>query len=197
MIIPILVSCLVSYVLGSYPTAYFIIRLFNNKNVFKNGDGNMGGTNVFFISKSYTTAVITGLVDILKAYIAAALSTYFIGDIWIGTLISGAFSTLGHNYSVFKSFKGGKGASTTAGTILYFSPIMLLVSVLIFKAVSFVDKSYTIIKNEYESTIIRSVLVSTAFLIMLKEYLLHAVIFQGLNIIKYVTEKETSKKYLF
>ncbi|VVB74252.1 Glycerol-3-phosphate acyltransferase [Candidatus Tiddalikarchaeum anstoanum] len=192
----IFLSCIISYILGSYPTAYFIIRMFERKNIFESGDKNMGGTNGLIISKSYKIFFLIGLVDILKSFFAAVTSYYIIKDFWLAALLSGIFSTLGHNYSVFKNFKGGKGASTNAGTFFFINPSMMVLFLLSIMVLSLSNKKLNFTNNEFVESIYRMILFLTLTSLFFPDFFIHALVLQSLSVLKYATEGQFSKKIL-
>lgn len=189
-----IISCFVSYVLGSYPTSYFVTKLFTGKNVYETGDRNIGGTNTMIVTKSKFAFVIVAVFDLLKAFIAASVSLYMLKDFWISTLIAGVFSTLGHNYSMFMKFKGGKGASTNVGVLLFINPILGLSFVLILFLITIVNmKVFRFTYNEFHEILYRITATTIAAYYLLPNFTLHVLIFQLISVLKYLTEKQWNK----
>ncbi len=122
----------VSYLLGSIPTAYFVAK-FKGVNIFEVGSGNMGATNV---SRSLGTewGIIVMMLDMFKGVIAIAISRLLMPEsIAAATTISAVSAIIGHNWSLFASvftgtIKGGKGASTAFGTMLMIAPVQVIVA---------------------------------------------------------------------
>ncbi|MEQ8675989.1 MAG: glycerol-3-phosphate 1-O-acyltransferase PlsY [Aggregatilineales bacterium] len=122
----------VSYLLGSIPTAYFIAKL-KGVNIFEVGSGNMGATNV---SRSLGTewGVAVMALDMFKGVVAIAISRLLMPESTAAATTISAISTIiGHNWSLFASvftgtIKGGKGASTAFGTLLMIAPVQVIVA---------------------------------------------------------------------
>ncbi len=107
-----------AYLVGSIPTAYIIGRLYKGIDVRQHGSGNVGATNAFrVLGKEAGTAVL--VIDILKGVVAVTV----IGDILnlhdlLSLAILGVTAVIGHNWTVFLQFKGGKGIATTLGVLI-------------------------------------------------------------------------------
>ena len=109
----VILIILSSYLIGSFPTAYFVGKA-KNVNIFEVGSGNMGGTNVArAVGKGW--AIFTGLVDVLKGIFAVWLARDLIlpEQIGVATSVSGTCVVVGHNWSLFAtvltaSIKEGK-----------------------------------------------------------------------------------------
>ena len=119
---------LVGYGLGSFPTAYVIVRRFAGRNVMEHGTGNVGTMNTHRAtgSKLLTLAVLAG--DMAKG--AAALAAgYGIAaaagiDREVGAGVAAIALIAGHNYSAFLKLKGGKGLATAVPVVLWFAPLL-------------------------------------------------------------------------
>lgn len=132
----ILLSFVLSYLLGSFPTAYLAGRL-KGKNIFATGSGNMGAMNTAR-NVGYVLGVLVLLIDLAKG----ALATYLglqLAD-FTGALAAGIGVVLGHAYSVFVRFRGGKGLATALGVSLPLYPlgglaalVLLLVFIALFR----------------------------------------------------------------
>jgi glycerol-3-phosphate acyltransferase PlsY len=119
----IILGILASYLVGSIPTAYIFGRVLKGIDIRKFGSGNIGATNALrVLGKGPGITVL--LLDILKGVLAVVL----IGDLLIPVApqASGDFlrmlialsCILGHNWTIFLNFKGGKGVATTLGVLL-------------------------------------------------------------------------------
>jgi glycerol-3-phosphate acyltransferase PlsY len=98
-----------SYALGSIPFGLLLTKAFTTKDLREIGSGNIGATNVLRTGNKGLAAA-TLLLDIAKGYAAV----YFFGD------VAGMFAVLGHIYSVWLKFEGGKGVATLLGFFLAF-----------------------------------------------------------------------------
>lgn len=127
-----------AYLIGSIPTGYLLVKWKFGKDIREFGSGNIGSTNVRRVAgKKYQ--VITTICDMLKGFIPVLITDYLCRHNYINfptapLLIIIAFaSIIGHNYTIFLKFKGGKGVSTTIGSFAYIVPIpMAIVAVLFF-----------------------------------------------------------------
>ena len=119
------------YVLGSFPTAYMVVKHFAGKNVLEYGSGNVGVLNTHRAteSKGLTLLVLAG--DMLKGLAAVFLGLLVARgldlDSQTGAAIGGILALTGHNYSLFLKFKGGKGIAISAAILLYFAPLLVAV----------------------------------------------------------------------
>jgi glycerol-3-phosphate acyltransferase PlsY len=125
----------VSYLLGSIPFGYLLVRIFHGEDVRQSGSGNIGATNVS--RKSPVLGVLTLLLDALKGTAAVVLS-YEVADrvVAIPTLEQGAlgalFAVIGHMFPVWLRFRGGKGVATALGAFVLIAPKAVLIAVVIF-----------------------------------------------------------------
>ena len=113
-----------SFFVGSIPFGYLIARA-KGVDILKAGSGNIGATNVNRVLGKQLGAIVF-LLDILKAAIPVTIAKkLFHNDQFLGSLC-GISAVLGHCFSPFLKFKGGKGVSTIFGTILAVSPFVAL-----------------------------------------------------------------------
>lgn len=131
--ISIVFACLVSYLLGTIPTALIVVRIFSKRDVRSEGSKNVGGMNTFRMLKKYKSIsyatlgfAIVLVVDMGKAIAAVVISRYFIPSPILAMTIGTLFAILGHNYPVFLRFKGGKGAACLIGVMVYYNPIVFI-----------------------------------------------------------------------
>jgi acyl phosphate:glycerol-3-phosphate acyltransferase len=133
-----IVTALVAYLLGSIPTGYLIAKA-RGIDIRKVGSGNIGATNVFR-TLGKPAGIFVLMVDALKGFVAC----YFVGPLtyrWLAgplgndsttheflKIVGGFLAILGHNYTCWLQFKGGKGIATSAGVVLGLLPLALAVS---------------------------------------------------------------------
>jgi len=122
-----------SYLVGSIPTAYLIGKLARDVDLRSYGSGNVGGSNLFRHVGKWWMAPL-GILDVL---VKGA------GPIWIGVYLMGMDRTapllvvasllaiLGHNWSIYLRFQGGRGIAVVAGSLLALAPLLLAVFVLV------------------------------------------------------------------
>lgn len=118
-----------AYLLGSFPSALVIGKTFYQKDIRQYGSGNLGSTNAFrVLGKKGGTIVF--ILDVLKGGLAVLAAMYL--GATIHPLIIAMFALIGHIYPVFANFKGGKAVATSAGIILFYSPILFITLFIIF-----------------------------------------------------------------
>ncbi len=106
---------LAGYFVGSIPTAYLLVKQRAGLNIHQEGSGNVGAFNVFSVTRSRTLAILVGALDGLKGFIVTWVSLHLMGlTFWMGA-VAMLGSIIGHNYSVWLRFKGGRGLATAAG----------------------------------------------------------------------------------
>jgi glycerol-3-phosphate acyltransferase PlsY len=133
-----------SYLLGSIPFGYLLVRIFRGEDVRQSGSGNIGATNVS--RKSPALGVATLLLDALKGTTAVALS-YVVADrmaagppaLELGAL-GALFAVVGHVFPVWLKFRGGKGVATGLGAFALIAPKAVLISAGIFIAVVVISR---------------------------------------------------------
>lgn len=129
----IIALLIVSFIVGSIPFGIIIAKV-KGVDLKKVGSGNIGATNVLrSIGKG--PAALTLLGDILKGTLAVALGGYFGAGLWYEGLM-GISAILGHNFSVFLKFRGGKGVATSLGVLIIYSPLPALFTIAIWLVVA-------------------------------------------------------------
>jgi len=133
----ILSISLISYLLGSFPTAYLVVKKFTGKDIREIGSANVGAFNTFRAfeekgkSKALIGFLIVLLIDMAKGMLAIfsteKILEYFNSNFILAITLASYFVILGHNYSIFLNFSGGRGAASLMGIMLYLKPISILV----------------------------------------------------------------------
>jgi len=138
-----IVVFVLAWLLGSIPFSVIIGILFFKTDVRKQGSGNPGATNTLRVLGPKAGLTVL-LLDILKGFIAVILAKYFCRWPLFSTsdsmALAGALAILGHIFSPFLGFKGGKGVATTFGVILAIEPWFALPVTLIFFATLMLSK---------------------------------------------------------
>lgn len=122
---------IISFLLGSFPSAHIVSSL-QGIDIKKSGSGNPGATNVLR-SVGWKSGLIVLIFDVGKGILPFFLFPFFsiqssfIDKEWI-LLLGGVFSILGHIFSPFLGWNGGKGIATSIGVYLYLLPIPCLIS---------------------------------------------------------------------
>ncbi len=132
---------IVSYLIGSIPTSIIAGRLLKGIDVREYGSGNAGGTNAFRVL-GWKAGLAVTLIDIVKGTIAAVYVVgYFkahpagvfpdMNEVAL-SLVAGMAAVIGHVFTVFAGFKGGKGVSTAAGMLIGVAPVSMLMVIGVF-----------------------------------------------------------------
>jgi glycerol-3-phosphate acyltransferase PlsY len=122
-----------SYLLGAVPTSYLAARLFRGIDLREHGSRNLGATNLYRVL-GWRYAVPVGLLDAAKGLVPVLVFAPRVSSSELFALICGLVAVVGHVFSVFVGFKGGKGVATAAGVMLGLTPAALGVAVLVWAA---------------------------------------------------------------
>lgn len=117
----VIVSVISAYLLGALPFGYMVGKT-KGIDIRSLGSGNTGATNVFrALGPGFALLVLA--LDLAKGTGAASIGMRFMGiDPAWGAVICGLTAIVGHVYSIFLRFKGGKGVATAAGVLLFLAP---------------------------------------------------------------------------
>ena len=129
---PYLATIALSYLLGSVPFGYLLVRLVRGEDVRSSGSGNIGATNV--ARRSPVLGVLTLLLDAAKGFVAVMLARLsFPGpqQEWMMT-VAAVCAVLGHMYPAWLRFRGGKGVATGLGSLALVAPKSVLCAIGIF-----------------------------------------------------------------
>jgi glycerol-3-phosphate acyltransferase PlsY len=129
----VLITAAISYLLGTIPFGYMLVRIFRGQDVRQLGSGNIGATNVSRTSPvlGLLTLVLDGLKGLTAVWITRAL---FPGQPFLlGT--AAVLAIIGHMFPLWLKFRGGKGVATGLGSFALLAPKIVLVMVVIFIAI--------------------------------------------------------------
>lgn len=116
---------LTSYLIGAIPTSYLAGRLARGIDLREYGSGNLGATNAFRVL-GWRLALPVLLLDVFKGWFPVFVFSRLGDAAWAWALAYGAATILGHVFSVYVGFKGGKGVATGAGIFLALAPFAAL-----------------------------------------------------------------------
>jgi glycerol-3-phosphate acyltransferase PlsY len=123
-----LLSLILSYLIGSIPFGKIITKLLINKDITKTGSGNIGATNVYR-SVSKKAGILVLFLDAIKPIIALLLIQFFNPNLFYEfKFIFFSASIIGHIYPIWLKFKGGKGVACFFGGNLILMPIPTLIA---------------------------------------------------------------------
>lgn len=137
-----------SYLIGSIPTALVVSKHVFGFDIRHKGSGNMGSTNAFRVL-GWKWGLAVQLADVAKGLLAVLLVGYFFEtempfvnrtpfeDATIVKMIAGVTAVLGHIFSLFAGFKGGKGMNTSLGMLMAVAPVEVAVAAALFMVALF------------------------------------------------------------
>jgi glycerol-3-phosphate acyltransferase PlsY len=141
-----IISLFACYIIGSIPTSYLVAKHLRGIDIRQHGSGNVGATNTArVVGKGWGLLVLA--IDILKGLVCVTLAARFFYrfgvpvDMDIYPLMLGAMAIIGHIWSIFLGFNGGKGIATSSGVFIGVAPGVFLIALFIWIAV-FVWKRY-------------------------------------------------------
>src|SRR5438445_1014428 len=132
---PAFLTMVVSYLLGSIPFGFLLVRIFRGADIRQTGSGNIGATNV--ARTSPVLGIVTLLLDGFKGFGAVVIARNWIAP-WSSTPsvvlagLAALFAILGHIFPVWLKFRGGKGVATGLGSWVGLAPKGVLVMVIVF-----------------------------------------------------------------
>lgn len=132
---PFAIALFISYLIGSIPSALIAGKIMLGIDIRAIGSGNVGATNLYRVAglRPYLAVL---MVDILKGYAATAWVANAISgsgtDVVHAMIACGLAAVMGHIFTIFARFKGGKGVATAAGMMLALAPVPLMAAILIY-----------------------------------------------------------------
>ena len=125
-----------AYLLGATPTSYWVGKVFHGIDLREHGSGNLGATNALRVL-GWKSAFPVVLIDIAKGFVPAYFFADLAGAGFEWTLAYGGAAILGHMFSLWVGFRGGKGMATSAGVFLALAPTAVLINLGLWLALTF------------------------------------------------------------
>lgn len=125
-ILHFLLGFVIGHVCGSVPSGLWLVQAFHGIDIRNYGSKNIGTTNVFRIVGP-KTAVLVLIADAFKGILAVGIMSYFFHNPLLD-VVTALGALLGHNYSLFLGFKGGKGVATALGLLIFMMPKVAVAS---------------------------------------------------------------------
>lgn len=125
-ILHFLLGFVLGHVCGSVPSGLWLVQAFHGIDIRNYGSKNIGTTNVFRIVGP-KTAVLVLIADAFKGILAVGIMSYFFHNPLLD-VVTALGALLGHNYSLFLGFKGGKGVATALGLLIFMMPKVAVAS---------------------------------------------------------------------
>lgn len=135
----IILFALLGYLFGSIPFGLILVKAAGLGDIRQIGSGNIGTSNVLRTGRK-DLALATLILDAAKGAIAFALTYWVFKQSYNIALIAGFAAVIGHNYSVWLKFKGGKGVATSLGLYLVASPIIAIITIIIWLIVAIITR---------------------------------------------------------
>ncbi len=144
--LPIAIITVLSYLVGSIPTAIIVARVMRGIDIRQHGSGNAGGTNVIRVL-GWKAGLFVIVCDMAKGLLATmVISRLMFGalpfenttpfdDYVVVQIIAGCAAMIGHIWTLFAGFKGGKGIATAGGMLIGIAPLEVAVSLGVFMIV--------------------------------------------------------------
>lgn len=154
--IQLLLLLLLSYITGSIPTSIILGKIVKGIDIREHGSGNAGGTNVFRVL-GWKPALIVVIIDIFKGWLPTAIyaTVLFqrqpITDIGVIQILCGFAAVLGHTYTIFAGFRGGKGIGTLAGMLIAIYPITFPLCLIVF-VITLIITGYVSLSSIFATT---------------------------------------------
>lgn len=126
----VLITALISYLLGSVPFGYLLVRFFHGADIRKTGSGNIGATNVARTSPGL--GLLTLVLDAAKGLAAVVLAREMFPEMAILDFLAAMAAVCGHIFPLWLKFRGGKGVATGLGSFVLLMPKSILAALGIF-----------------------------------------------------------------
>jgi len=147
-----------SYIYGSIPFGLILVRVIKGVDIRKIGSGNIGATNVSRVL-GLKLGLVSGILDVSKGLIPVIIGKY-LGLSTMELFFAGFLGVVGHDFSIFLSFKGGKGVAATLGFILALNPLVILIEIVPFFVTFFITRIVSL------SSILAFIFLPISFLIV-------------------------------
>lgn len=144
---PVVLTAALSYLLGSIPFGYILVRTFRGQDIRRSGSGNIGATNVARSSPALgaATLLLDASKGLLAAYLAMVISSrardsYGNTRLYLMMSIAALFAILGHMFPAWLGFRGGKGVATAVGAFSLLAPYAMLCALAVFSVVALASR---------------------------------------------------------
>lgn len=200
MIVNFIIAILIAYFLGSIPTGLWIAKMLKGIDIRTVGSGSTGGTNVTRVLGT-TWGVTVIVLDAIKGILAVVvanllLNSYANSNLYI--VIASIFSIIGHIWTIFANFKGGKGIATSLGVLLALLTTETLIALLVFIIVFAIFRIVSVGSLTAALSLIVTVLVRYNYLnaYNFNDYLINFSLVVLLNIIVFYTHRQNIQRLL-
>lgn len=157
----LVIVAVLSYIIGSFSSAYVLGKVFKKKDIRLYGSGNAGTTNAIRVFGK-KIGIMAFLLDVLKGVLAVYIGYKLSG--YDGKLVGGFFVVVGHNWPILLNFKGGKGIATSFGVLLSIHWITAIISLMFFIVTAIFTKYVSL------SSIVSAIVTPIAVIIMKRPF---------------------------
>ncbi|MCE5304593.1 MAG: glycerol-3-phosphate acyltransferase [Chloroherpetonaceae bacterium] len=186
---------LISYIIGSIPFAYIFTKKYKNLDLTKEGSRSLGAMNAYESSHNIWIGIMVLIADLGKGALTTAIAINFEQSIAI-TFWSSIGAVLGHNFSIFMKFKGGRGLAVSTGALMLINPIGVIIWLILYFIARYVLTSNVHLDNLFACVLTPIILLFTPDFILwdlsiysfydIREYRILVAILSGLIIIKHI-----------
>jgi acyl phosphate:glycerol-3-phosphate acyltransferase len=122
----IIIISIISYLLGTIPSAFLLVRFTSGRDLRTIGTGNIGAMNSYEVTGRKIIGIMVFLMDALKGVSAVLLAKIFVSNTLLPVMFASFFVVLGHNFNIFIKLKGGRGLATAVGCYLLINPELII-----------------------------------------------------------------------
>ena len=135
----IILTAIISYLIGSFPTGYLIVKIKTDLDIRNIGSGSTGATNVKrVLGKGWFFAVM--IFDAIKGAIPVFIAKNFDNHLGILAVVAAICVIIGHSKPIFLQFKGGKSVASGVGTLIALNPLVGVTTALIWAFITYYTK---------------------------------------------------------
>jgi glycerol-3-phosphate acyltransferase PlsY len=135
-----LLSAVIGYLLGSFPSAYIMLKRSKGIDITKEGTGNVGAMNSFEITNSKIVGLTVLVIDALKGLLSVYLTLLIFPVNFVFPAVALFFAVFAHCFNPWLDFKGGRGLATAAGGTALLFPFALILWICFWMIVYFYNK---------------------------------------------------------
>ena len=136
---------IIAYLIGAIPFSYVLVKLFYKLDITQLGSGNAGALNSYEVTGNRLIGLFVMILDLLKGY--SIIFFYFLFPDITNLLVMSFWVVMGHNFSIFIKFKGGRGLATAAGVMIAINPFFLILWLLMWVMGYYVIKKNVHVAN--------------------------------------------------
>jgi len=155
-----LISAVIGYFLGSFPTAYLLLKKTKGIDITNTGTGNVGAMNSYEVTGSKSTGIIVMLTDALKGLLCVYIPLLLFPVNFAFPAIGIIFAVLSHCFNPWLGFKGGRGLASAAGGTLLIFPLLPVTWLVIWTLTYFIKKD--IIEANIVAILLTLIIIYTA-----------------------------------